>query len=299
MKQVLTILCLLLVATSGRLANAQQPWIELAPTGEYFHISMPDHPRSEPVEAIYGDLRVKGTWYTAGSEGASYAIWTLVNINNREDPDSNRYLDAAAELFWQALLKPAQEGVRDRARLSAIAYVKELSPNPLPGREYSVTLGALSGTAQVYVAEQRIFVLLAANTSSGPWERERFLSSFKVLPEVSAMRAYGDPRSRIFDEDDGPIFTIKEVDQRARLLEKPEPTYSESARMFQVQGTVVLRAVFSRSGKVTRIVVVKRLPHAMTERCVTAARAIKFSPAIKDGKPVSTWMQLEYNFNLF
>jgi len=32
---------------------------------------------------------------------------------------------------------------------------------------------------------------------------------------------------------------------------------------------------------------------------VEAARRIKFVPAMKDGKPVSMFMQLEYNFSLF
>ena len=170
--------------------------------------------------------------------------------------------------------------------------------NPLPGREYGVTLGQLSGTAQIFVAQRRIFILLAANSSDGPSERERFLSSFKVSPQVERMRLYGDPKGLVV-KDDGPIFTTKEVDERPRLLAKPEPSYTESARTFQVHGTVVLRAVFSKTGEVTRVEVVKRLPHGMTEGCLAAARAIKFSPALKDGKPVSTWMQLEYNFNLY
>ena len=35
----------------------------------------------------------------------------------------------------------------------------------------------------------------------------------------------------------------------------------------------------------------------LTERAIEAAKRIKFTPAMKDGKPVSVWMQLEYNFS--
>lgn len=301
MRRSLIVVCLLIFSATGRAIVAQQGsrWIEFAPEGKSFHISMPHEPKSEPVTATYDHLQVTGAWHTAGSDGASYAIWSLVDLNRDIGWGEDSYLDVAADLFWQVLLKPARDKPHNRAnRSDGIAYVKELAVNPLPGREYSVALGQLSGTAQIFVAHRRIFILLASDSAEGPWERERFLSSFKVSPQVERIPQYGDPKGLVI-KDDGPIFTTKEVDQRARVLEKPEPSYTESARIFGVRGTVVLRAVFSKTGEVTRVEIIKRLPHGMTERCLAAARAIKFSPALKDGKPVSTWIQLEYNFNLF
>ena len=89
------------------------------------------------------------------------------------------------------------------------------------------------------------------------------------------------------------------LNQKAQVVEKPEPVYTDAARKFGVQGTVILRAVFSRDGQVTDIRVIKRLPHGLTQVALTAARRIKFSPALKDGHPVSQYIQLEYNFNLY
>jgi TonB family protein len=83
------------------------------------------------------------------------------------------------------------------------------------------------------------------------------------------------------------------------VVTKPEPRYTEQARMDQVTGTVVLRAVFSSTGAVTNIATIKDLPGGLTERAINAAKQIKFIPAIKDGHFVSMWMQLEYNFNLY
>ena len=94
-------------------------------------------------------------------------------------------------------------------------------------------------------------------------------------------------------------FTGSEVDQRARLLSKPEPQYTEEARKNQVSGTVMLRAVFSSSGEVVQIRALNSLPFGLTERAIAAARQIKFVPAMKNGHPVSVYMQLEYNFNLY
>jgi TonB family protein len=95
------------------------------------------------------------------------------------------------------------------------------------------------------------------------------------------------------------IFRGAEVEQRARLLWKPEPQYSEEARLNQITGTVMLRVVFTSSGQVEQIRAIQTLPFGLTERAIAAARMIKFVPATKGGRPVSMYMQLEYNFNLY
>jgi len=95
------------------------------------------------------------------------------------------------------------------------------------------------------------------------------------------------------------VFSGREVNSKARVLDKPEPTYTESARKNQITGTVVLRAVFSAGGQVTNISAVSRLPDGLTERAIAAAKQIRFVPATKDGRPVSMWMELQYNFNLY
>lgn len=95
------------------------------------------------------------------------------------------------------------------------------------------------------------------------------------------------------------IFSGKDVNSKARVLSKPEPQYTEEARKNQITGTVVLRAVFTSGGQVTNIRSISGLPYGLTERAIAAARQIRFTPATKDGRPVSMYIQLEYNFNLY
>jgi TonB family protein len=95
------------------------------------------------------------------------------------------------------------------------------------------------------------------------------------------------------------VFAGNQVEQRARLLFKPEPQYTEEARRNQITGTVMLRVVFSSAGEVVQIRAVRTLPFGLTERAIAAARQIRFVPATKGGRPVSVAMQLEYNFNLY
>ena len=97
---------------------------------------------------------------------------------------------------------------------------------------------------------------------------------------------------------DKKVYKNSEVTIRARVLRKDEPSYTTEARNNLVTGTVVVRCVFGADGRVRAIHVIKGLPDGLTERAIEVARQIKFIPAMKDGKPVSMWMQLEYNFNL-
>ena len=100
-------------------------------------------------------------------------------------------------------------------------------------------------------------------------------------------------------DNDGQPFAGSQVEQRARVVFKPEPTYTEEARRNQITGTVMLRVVFASNGDVVQIRAVHSLPYGLTERAIAAARQIKFVPAVRGGRPVSVFMQLEYNFNLY
>jgi TonB family protein len=95
------------------------------------------------------------------------------------------------------------------------------------------------------------------------------------------------------------VYIGPEVSRRARVLSKPEPPYTEEARRNNVTGSVILRVVFSRAGEVTNIRALKTLPLGLTEKAIAAARQIRFIPAMRNGQPVSMYMQLEYNFNLY
>ena len=88
---------------------------------------------------------------------------------------------------------------------------------------------------------------------------------------------------------DEAVYTGRDVTKKVRIRSKPDPFYPGG------RGLVVLKAVFSGTGKVTKIVVVQGVP-GLTEESIKAARKIEFYPAIKDGRPVAMWLQLEYRF---
>ena len=94
------------------------------------------------------------------------------------------------------------------------------------------------------------------------------------------------------------VFSAKEVTTKVRVLSKPEPQYTNDARAMGVTGTVVLRCIFTADGAVKHFLIVRGLPGGLTEQAIGAARRLKFVPATKNGRPVSTYIQLEYHFRI-
>jgi protein TonB len=134
----------------------------------------------------------------------------------------------------------------------------------------------------------------AASPSLAPTKLERPQPNGTPLPSPESTAATSG-----VGDDQNKIFSPRDVTSKARILSKPEPQYTDEARNNQITGTVILRAVFSSTGQVTNISVRDGLPYGLTDRAMAAARQIKFTPATKDGRPVSMYIQLEYNFNLY
>jgi outer membrane biosynthesis protein TonB len=120
-----------------------------------------------------------------------------------------------------------------------------------------------------------------------PFEREQleaFAGQVSMLVEADAARA---------------VLLGPEVDVRARITRKPDPGFTEEARRNNVRGRVRLRAVLGSDGAVRHVLVLEGLPFGMSEECVAAAKGIRFTPAVKDGRPASQFVVLEYNFNTY
>ncbi|HJP93348.1 MAG TPA: TonB family protein [Pyrinomonadaceae bacterium] len=100
--------------------------------------------------------------------------------------------------------------------------------------------------------------------------------------------------------DNGEVagFTAKEVDTKAEITAKPDPTYTRDARRVGVEGVVVLKVLLLPDEKIDRVRVVRRLPYGLTENAIFAACAIKFRPAVKAGKAVPQWVSVQYVFRL-
>jgi TonB family protein len=87
-------------------------------------------------------------------------------------------------------------------------------------------------------------------------------------------------------------------DVKPRLLNTLRPNYTEDARRNKIQGTVLARVVIGADGTVKRVTIVRGLPDGLNEEAIQAAYKLRFSPAMKNGRPIPYTMKLEVAFSL-
>lgn len=194
--------------------------------------------------------------------------------------------------YTRAFINFQQNQMEDAARYSEIAYLGK----PDFADAYLLRAQALIGRYQI-----------SRDADETVKQKSRYASAADALSRYVELASPSNSRTIWFDqiellrsfpfEDNN--LPKKQFDKRVQILEKPEPSYSEEARRYQIRGTVILRALFDVDGTVKKIFVCQSLRGGLTENSVKAAAKIKFVPATANGQTVSTWMQLEYNFSLF
>lgn len=156
----------------------------------------------------------------------------------------------------------------------------------------------------------RISVRSLTGNKQTPWEASSLVTDFSFSPVAPTSGAgmgsgSGSVRPVPSASPDTPTvdydrtFSQKEVDQKPLVTSKPKPVYTDAGRQNQVQGVVRVRLTLTAKGTVEHVTVVEGLPYGLSERAIQAALQIKFQPAIKDGRPVSVSVLIEYAFNLY
>lgn len=84
-----------------------------------------------------------------------------------------------------------------------------------------------------------------------------------------------------------------------KILTKPQASYTDNARAAGITGTVRLAVLLGANGKVQNILKLSGAGYGLDEQAFDAARKIKFEPKMKDGKPVSTVVIIEYAFSIY
>jgi TonB family protein len=268
------------------IANAQtgQPpqnaaWLRYTVKGEEFSVTLPVEPSMKTSDAFV--IRLKKSRLERLIEAKDgdlvYRIYVYENPKPRQS------------------LKEFVTEQTERSDLN-LTFERDLTVGKFTGQQYSSHDRDFPSTEQYFATEGRLYRFVVRGATAGHTGVQPFFASVMLGKKQEGVEVIEggmavDPNLR--------YYVGKEVDTKARLLSKPEPSYSDAAKKRGIVGTVILKAVFASSGKVTNIRVVQGMPEGLTERAIAAARQIKFIPATKEGKFVSMWMQLEYNFNLY
>ncbi len=82
------------------------------------------------------------------------------------------------------------------------------------------------------------------------------------------------------------------------IVSKPNPVYTAEARRLRIQGEVLVRVVFTASGRLQVLGVTRGLGHGLDEAALQAAQQIQFKPARRNGQAVDTTATLHILFEL-
>jgi Gram-negative bacterial TonB protein C-terminal len=98
---------------------------------------------------------------------------------------------------------------------------------------------------------------------------------------------------------DPTILRQNTVDEKAHLLTSFEPDSNDFAQAAGVAGMALYHTVIGADGKPSEIAVARPIGFGLDENAVASIRKAKFSPAIKDGKPVPVMLDLVVQFRIF
>lgn len=83
-----------------------------------------------------------------------------------------------------------------------------------------------------------------------------------------------------------------------KFIHKEMPVYPQIARKLGKEGEVILRLTLNEKGEVVNIEIIQSALYGFTESAIEAVKKSKFSPAIKDGKPIACRAILPIRFVL-
>lgn len=293
MKRFLLFSCAVLLVALDALAQsgapaAKQPgpWQRYTARSEEFSVMLPAHPAMSTRKPLVMRLAKARQQRTLGAyaDGLAFTVFSIENSNTRESLDA--YIEQ--EIFKRSVWDRASE--------------QDITLNGFKGKQY-VSTNKVPGTMQIFATRNHIYRFHAYGATTEDPRVKQFFSSIVLAGEPEGIEVTDgagvhyqvDTSTQAIES----ALTIKEVERRPFIAMLAEPAYTEEARQHQTVGAVTLKAVFGADGSITNIQVAAGLPYGLSEKAVEAAKKIRFIPAMKDGKFVSTWMQLEYNFNLY
>jgi TonB family protein len=294
-------------------AATTEKWERYTYAGEEFSVEMPEMPFVFETSRSVGPRESEAVrTFGLYSDGVVYFVTSFDNPREGETLDYFAAYESSNPNFRAA---------------------RDIKLGGFEGREYEST-GGIRLRERVFRAKRHAYRVRAMSYGVEDPRITRFLDSFALGGKPAGVRiyepppplAYGLPVKQPPATPPGPgrvggntgqaqapgvgegqkpahvagePYKQGEVERKAIIVFKPEPSFTEEARRNNVTGVVRLRVVFTDDGKVKGISVIKVLPDGLTEKAINAARHILFFPAQFDARNVSQYATLEYNFNIY
>jgi TonB family protein len=174
-------------------------------------------------------------------------------------------------------------------------------------------LGVPPSLAQELNAEAQVAVATAAAPSIGVPEpvpdfqattttmaTTEQIAEALVPVDMDQLRSGGD--SLVVDESMFDMKSDKPVDWNAVEelpvpINTPAPIYPDMARSGDVEGAVTVKALITKDGRVSEVVVTEG-NWVLHDAAIAAVKKWTFKPALQQHKPVAVWVEIPLNFSL-
>jgi TonB family protein len=288
MKRILISISLLGLFATAAVAQPPAAWKSYTVKGEAFSVIFPTVPAMATTKEFVDRF---GKRHRQRSLGA-YADGVVYTVSCSLNPKQDLLEDfIEQEIFTHSTFDRTSE--------------KDLKRNGFNGKQYFAP-DKVPGTVQIFSTGNSIYRFQAFGASLDDARVQQYFSSIVLGKNASGIEVtdgFGvpyesEPKAQTEANNAAPVVG-GQVERRAVIVMKPNPAYTEQARQSRTSGTVVLRVLFSSDGSVGNIRAITELPNGLTDSAIEAVKKVKFVPAMKDGKFVSMWMQLEYNFNIY
>ena len=100
------------------------------------------------------------------------------------------------------------------------------------------------------------------------------------------------------DPERHPVAKHQPAPESLEILFKPRPDYTEEARRARIEGDVVLEVLFTASGTLRVLRIVRGLGHGLDQNAIDAAAKIRFRPATENARAVDTVAMVRISFQI-
>lgn len=97
----------------------------------------------------------------------------------------------------------------------------------------------------------------------------------------------------------GGVFKVGGGVSAPRVIDAPDPDYSEEARKAKYQGTCILWLIVGPDGVPRDLKIARTLGMGLDQKAIEAVRHWRFEPAKMNGRPVAVQINVEVNFRLY
>lgn len=208
--------------------------------------------------------------------------------------------------------KPKKKKKKDQANTPALAETASASPAKLGSQPTADTQKAAADSTAAAAPSAQDGEHHVTTTESPEHARrvlrdalDRIFSvgiddrMIAVMPDFWKLYYQAAATKTDYKPTDPGIFAQSAVDKKATLLSKVEPPSNEFAQTSGVAGLALYHAVIGPDGKAQGVVAGRPIGFGLDESAVETILKASFEPAIKEGKPVTVWLDLVVQFRIY